>query len=194
MKLYFAAAAAALLASAPAHAVSVMSAGQSVSQDCSIAAAKSGTPLSERELNKGFAACDVALKGDLSQIGRAGTLVNRGLLQVAAGNNDAAIADFNAGLDRDPSLAAGYMNRGTALLRAQRYTEARADFDRAISLGTSDAHVAYFNRGEAQEALGNPLAAYRDYRHAQELAPDFQPAKLELTRFQVTDRRVADNR
>ncbi|HEY4078834.1 MAG TPA: hypothetical protein VGM26_18040 [Rhizomicrobium sp.] len=194
MKLYFAAAAAALLASAPAHAVSVMSAGQSVSQDCSIAAAKSASPMSDRELKKGFTACNVALKGDLSQVGRAGTLVNRGLLQAAAGNNDAAIADFDASLNRNPGLAAGYMNRGTALLRVQRYTEARADFDRAISLGISDAHVAYFNRGEAQEALGNTLAAYRDYRHAQELAPDFQPAKLELTRFQVTDRRVADNR
>jgi tetratricopeptide (TPR) repeat protein len=194
MKLYFAAAAAALLVSAPAYAVSVMTAGQSVAQDCSIAAGKSAAPMSDRELKKGFTACDVALKGDLSQAGRAGMLVNRGLLQVAAGNDAAALVDFNAGLDRDPGLAAGYMNRGTALLRAERYSEARADFDRAISLGTSDAHVAYFNRGEAQEALGNPLAAYRDYRRAQELAPDFQPAKLELTRFQVTDRRVADNR
>src|ERR1700748_872180 len=154
MKLYFAAAAAAFLASAPAHAVSVMSAGQSVSQDCSIAAAKSGAPMSDRELKKGFTACNVALKGDLSQTALAGTLVNRGLLQAVAGNSDAAIADFNAGLDRDPGLAAGYLNRGTALLRAERYSEARADFDRAISLGISDAHVAYFNRGEAQEALG----------------------------------------
>ena len=34
------------------------------------------------------------------------------------------------------------------------------------------------------------VAAYHDYRRAQELAPDFKPASLELARFQVV-RRVA---
>jgi len=41
------------------------------------------------------------------------------------------------------------------------------------------------------EASGDTLAAYHDYRRAQELAPDFKPASLELARFQVV-RRVAD--
>src|SRR5258706_9870162 len=196
MKIYFAAAAAiAVLASAPAHAVSVMSAGQTVQEDCFRAAqSQARAPLSQRSLANGIAACNVALTGDMSQLARAGTLVNRGILEAAAGNDDAAIADFNAGLARDHNLAAGYMNRGAALLRAARYDQARADFDRAIALGTTDLHVAYFNRGEAQEASGNLLAAYHDYRKAQELAPDFKPASLELARFQVTQRRVADVR
>jgi tetratricopeptide (TPR) repeat protein len=193
MKLYFAAAAAlALLASAPAHSASVMSAGSTVQEDCFRAAAdQARARLSERALNNGIAACSVALTGDLSQQALAGTLVNRGILQVAAGRDSAAVADFNAALARDPSLTAGYMNRGSAMLRAGRYEEARADFNRAIDLGTADLHVAYFNRGEAQEASGNLVAAYHDYRKAQELAPDFKPASLELTRFQVNDRRVA---
>ena len=79
------------------------------------------------------------------------------------------------------------------MLRANRYDEARDDFDHAIALNPGNVHVAYFNRGEAQEALGNLVAAYRDYRHAQELAPDFKPAGLELARFQVNDHRIADN-
>jgi tetratricopeptide (TPR) repeat protein len=196
MKIHFAAAAAiAVFASAPAHAVSVMSAGQTVQEDCFRAAeAQARASLSQRSLANGIAACNVALTGDMSQLARAGTLVNRGILEAAAGNDDAAITDFNAGLARDRNLAAGYMNRGVALLRAARYNEARADFDRAITLGTADLHVAYFNRGEAQEASGNLLAAYHDYRKAQELAPDFKPASLELARFQVTERRVADIR
>ena len=192
MKLYFAAAATLLLASSPSYAVSVMSAGQTVQEDC-FRAAQTQSP-SERQVRLGLSACSAALTGDLSQLTRAGTLVNRGILQAAAGRTDAAIADFNAGLERDPSLSAGYMNRGVALLKVGRYSEARADFDRAIDLGTADMHVAYFNRGEAQEASGNLVAAYHDYRKAQELSPGFKPAGMELARFQVTSRRVADGR
>jgi len=192
MKLYFAAAATLLLASSPSYAVSLMSAGQTVQEDCFRAAQTQS--LSERQVRLGLSACNAALTGDLSQLTRAGTLVNRGILQAAAGRTDAAIADFNAGLERDPSLSAGYMNRGAALLKTGRYSEARADFDRAIDLGTADMHVAYFNRGEAQEASGNLVAAYHDYRKAQELSPGFKPAGMELARFQVTSRRVADGR
>ena len=196
MKLYFAAVAAiAVFASAPVQAASVMSAGSTVQEDCFRAAqSQARAPLSGRSLANGIAACNVALTGDMSQLARAGTLVNRGILQAAAGNDVAAIADFDVGLARDSGLAAGYMNRGSALLRAARYTEARADFDHAINLNTSDLHVAFFNRGGAQEASGNLVAAYHDYRKAQELAPDFKPASLELARFQVTQRRVADIR
>src|SRR5690349_6076548 len=98
MKLYFAAAASiALLASSPSYAVSVMSAGQSVQEDC-FRAAQTQSP-SERQVRLGLSACNAALTGDMSQLVRAGTLVNRGILEAAAGRNDAAIADFNAGLE-----------------------------------------------------------------------------------------------
>jgi tetratricopeptide (TPR) repeat protein len=194
MKLYFAAAAAiALFSSAPSFAASVMTAGQPVREDC-FRASQVARSLSERGLRNGMAACNAALAGDLAQFDRAATLVNRGIIQAAAHNDDAAVADFNAALSRDPRLAPAYMNRGLAMLRAARYEEARADFTHAIELGAVDLHVAYFNRGEAQEAAGNLLAAYHDYRKAQELAPDFQPASQELARFQVTQRRVADLR
>ena len=194
MKLIFAAAtaAAALIASMPADAASVISAGLKPVQECAIAAGKQN--LSDRQMANALAACDAALAGDISQLSRAGTQVNRGILEAAAGRTDAAIADFDAGLARDPSLSAGYMNRGALLLKTGRYAQARADFDRAIELGTADLHVAYFNRGGAQEASGNLVAAYHDYRKAQELAPDFKPAGMELARFQVTSRRVAGGR
>jgi tetratricopeptide (TPR) repeat protein len=191
MKMVFAAAAtAALFASVPAHATSVLSAGLKPVQECAIAAGKQN--LTDRQLRAAMAACDTALNNDLSQAATAGTLVNRGLIQVAAHNDAAAMADFDAGLARDANLPAGYMSRGAALLRAGRYDAARTDFDRAIALNTADLHVAYFNRGEAQEASGNLIAAYHDYRKAQELAPGFRPASLELARFQVTPRRLAD--
>ena len=194
MKLYFAAAAAALalLASAPSQAASVMSGGRSNAQDCAMAAGSSSS-LTSRSFNNGIAACNAAMKDDLSHVVMAGVLVNRGIIQASAGHDSDAVADFDAAIARDNTLAAAYMNRGTAMLRASRFNEARSDFDQAINRNAGDLHVAYFNRGEAQEASGNLLAAYRDYRHAQELAPNFKPASLELARFQVSERRMADN-
>lgn len=190
MKSIFAAAAtAALIASMPAHANSVISAGLKPVQECAVAAGKQN--LTDRQTAKAMAACNAALNSDLSQTAIAGTLVNRGLIKAAAHDDAAAIADFDAALSHDANLSAGYMSRGAALLRAGRFDAARADFDRAIALSATDLHVAYFNRGEAEEASGDTLAAYHDYRRSQELAPDFKPASLELARFQVV-RRVAD--
>lgn len=193
MKLYFAVAAIALFATPPSYAQSVMEAGQPVREDC-FHAAQASQSVSERDLRLGIAACNRALAADLSQFARAGTLTNRATLEAAAHNDDAAVADFNAALTWDPNLAPAYIGRGLAMMRAARYDEARGDFTRAIDLASADLHVAYFYRGEAQEASGNLLAAYHDYRKAQELAPDFQPASVELARFQVTERRVADIR
>lgn len=192
MKLYFAAAAIMLLASAPSQAASVMSGGRGNAQDCAMAAGSSSS-LTARGFDNGIAACNAAMKDNLSHTAMAGTLVNRGLLRVAAHDDRAAIADFTAALSQDGNLHQAYMSRGTALLRAGQYDAARADFDRAIALNGADLHVAYFNRGEAQEAMGNVTAAYHDYRKAQELSPGFQPAALELARFSVTPRHLADN-
>src|ERR1700754_1786192 len=176
MKSIFLAATAALIASMPAHAASVMSAGLKPVQECAIAAGKQN--LSGRQMANAMMACDTALTSDLSQTAMAGTLVNRGLIKAAAHDDAAAIADFEAGLSHDGNLSAAYMSRGAVLLRGGHYGAARADFDRAIAMGTPELHVAYFNRGSAEEAAGDKLATYHDYRMAQELAPDFKPATL----------------
>ena len=191
MKLIFAAATAAFAVCTCAHAAPATSVGLKPAQECTNAAGARG--LTDRQMQVAMDACNTALSGDLSKQARAGTLVNRGLLQVAAHDDRGAVADFSAAINEDNKLSPAYVNRGTALLRAGRYAEARADFDQAIALNGSDLHVAYFNRGEAQEAAGNITAAYHDYRKAQELAPGFQPAALELARFQIAPRRLADN-
>jgi len=97
-------------------------------------------------------------------------------------------------LARDSNMSEAYIGRGLALLRTERYEQARADFDRALALGTGNAHIAYFDRGVAQERAGNIAAAYRDYKQALAIAPDFRPASDELSRFRVVDKRVAQNR
>src|SRR6201999_3103317 len=111
MKMYFAAAAIALVAAAPSYAQSVMSEGRSVQEVCFRGAHDSQT-LSQRSVSKAIAACNTALSDDQSALARAGTLANRGTLQVALHNDDAAVADFNAALSRNPNLAPAYMSRG----------------------------------------------------------------------------------
>jgi tetratricopeptide (TPR) repeat protein len=91
-------------------------------------------------------------------------------------------------------MAEAYIGRGLALLRAERYEAARADFDHALALGTASAHIAYFDRGVAQEKAGNITAAYHDYKQALAIAPNFKPASDELSRFHVVEKRVAANR
>lgn len=191
MKLIYAAVAAALVAVMPAQAAQTMSVGRVPAMECTKAAGSNA--LSDRQIKDGIAACDSALVGDQSKYAHAGTLVNRGFLQVAAHDDHAAIADFTAALTQDGNLYQAYMGRGAARLRAGRYDAARADFDQVIAINGADLHVAYFNRGEAEEAMGNVTAAYHDYRKAQQLSPGFQPAALELARFSVTPRRLADN-
>lgn len=193
MKLHLAAVTIALFVAAPSYAQSVMETGQPVQEDC-YRAAQASQSLPDRGLRLGIAACNRALSGDLSRFARAGTLANLGVLEAAAHNDELAVADFGKALTWNANLAPAYIGRGLAMMRAARYDEARADFSRAIDLVPADPHVAYFYRGEAQEASGNLVAAYRDYRKAQELAPDFQPASVELARFQVTQRHIADIR
>jgi tetratricopeptide (TPR) repeat protein len=188
MKIYLAAAAAvAMLAAVPAHAA-MFTAGSTSAEDC-FRAAQSGAS-SVRAL----ASCNTALASDLSFNARTGTLLNRATVRAAAGDNQAAVSDYNAAIARDASQADAYMGRGTALLRQGRYSEAKADLTRALTMGVSDAHVAYFNRAGAEEASGDKVAAYHDYQRARSLAPDFQPANIELARFRVNNSRVADAR
>lgn len=188
-----------LFAAAPAYAATTML-GDTPAIACAKAAAAE-TPnanFSEPTRRDALAQCDAALSdkigaGKITGQDRTATLANRGIILAAAGDVSAALDDYNAALERDPSLTNAYINRGSALLRASRYAEARADFDRAIAMGTNQPTLAYFNRGMANEKLGALTAAYRDYKKAQSLSPDFAPATAELARFQVTSR-VAANR
>jgi tetratricopeptide (TPR) repeat protein len=134
--------------------------------------------------------CTDALAGKLLPADRTATLLNRGIVNAAAGNTDAALADYDAALARAPEMANAYLNRGTAFLHSGRFDAARADFDRALALKTDQAAIATFSRGMANEKLGNLAAAYHDYRQAQAL--DFAPAGIELARFQVHDTQYAN--
>ena len=170
--------------SAPATRITV---GENPAADCARAAdAQSHGRLLEGGRHDSIAACNQALDGILNPSDRTATLANRGILEASGSQAKAAIADFDAALTRDPGLAEVYVNRGAALLTAGRFVEAKADFDRAIAMHPANEAVAYFDRGMANEKSGDVKSAYHDYLQAQALAPNFEPARVELARFHVS--------
>ena len=96
---------------------------------------------------------------------------HRGELRAAAGDADAALADFEQAVSLDGTRWRAIHNRGVSHAQAARYERAEADFDRAIQLKPDYAH-AWFNRGEARYARGNLAAAIKDYDQALRLAPN----------------------
>jgi tetratricopeptide (TPR) repeat protein len=128
--------------------------------------------------------CNSALSEELlTAHGRAGTLVNRGIILLARGDEAAAMADFEAAIRIDPGVAEGHTNRGMVLLRREDYRGAVDSISRGLELDPYEPHKALYNRAVAYEALQQNRAAYDDYRRAAELAPDWEPPRAELTRF-----------
>jgi Tfp pilus assembly protein PilF len=153
---------------------------------------RTGNALPEFLNNTAMASCNDALASKLMVKDRVATLVNRGTLEAAALNIDAALADYDAALALRPQMADVHLDRGAALMRADRYDQARAEFDKALAMGTKSAHIAYLDRGMAEEKSGDVSAAYRDYKQALVVNPNFQEARAELSRFQVEERVAAD--
>jgi eukaryotic-like serine/threonine-protein kinase len=94
---------------------------------------------------------------------------NRGCVLDRTGNKAAAVVDFTASLDRDPTLVPALVNRGLARLELQENALALADFDQALALGAGDASVSA-GRGMALERQGRHReadAAFADcFAHA----------------------------
>jgi tetratricopeptide (TPR) repeat protein len=99
---------------------------------------------------------------------------NRGLVQVALHNFQAAVTDFDqaAALASDPeSLADIYDDRGLAKLMAAQPEAALQDFDQALDLNHADVR-ALFNHGCACHQLGRLNEALADLNQVLALEPD----------------------
>lgn len=110
-------------------------------------------------------------------------LIDRGIVYMRRRENEAALADFDAVIAREPRNAEAHLNRGAALVQLNRHGPAIAAITEALGLGVEEPHKAYYNRGAAREALGDLRGAYEDYSTALEIEPDWGPANAELARF-----------
>jgi tetratricopeptide (TPR) repeat protein len=133
--------------------------------------------------------CDDALTRDtLTGYETVATHVNRGILRLRRGQLDDAISDFDRAIALDPAQPESYINKGAALIRRNNPAEAVNLFTVALERNTRRPAVAHYGRAVAQEELGNVAAAYRDFRRASELDPNWREPRIELTRFRVTGR------
>lgn len=172
--------AATLLAGSGAAGASTLIIGSGSAQECSDAA-KTG-----RSDDRSILACTTALEVEtLNFRDRARTFVNRGVLQMRQRQFTAARADFDQAASIDPGLGEAYVNRGATYVGEERYREGVAQIDKGLSMGVKDPEKAFFNRGLANEGLGDLKAAYKDYSRAAELKPEWVAPKTELARFTV---------
>lgn len=133
--------------------------------------------------------CTRALHEDaLDEADRAATLVNRGIVLMARGQATLAEADFDSALALDSRLADAYLNKGFLRIRNGSGREALPLIQKGLDLGADGKAVAWFGRGVAHEQMGDYAKAYRDYRHAQELAPDWDMPASYLASYRVVAR------
>lgn len=98
--------------------------------------------------------------------------ISRGAAYNSKGDYDRSIADYNKGMELNPSYShIFYYNRGISYKAKGEYDLAIADFTKAIELRPEEAD-AYVNRGFAYNAKGDDEHAFADYNKAIELDPN----------------------
>jgi tetratricopeptide (TPR) repeat protein len=134
----------------------------------------------------GIVTCTIAIEQTaLTPKDLAASYINRGILRSRTDQPESALADYDHGISLDANLGEGYVDRGAVMIVLKRYEDALVDIDKGISLGANRLQIAYYDRALVQEALGNILGAYQDYKKAVELQPDFTLAQEQLARFRV---------
>jgi tetratricopeptide (TPR) repeat protein len=136
------------------------------------------------DLKYGLDHCNTAVLDPLMSY-RAETFVNRGIIRYDLGDHSGALKDFGNALEYNPSLGDAYLNRALVLVAEKRPTEALAAINQGIALGATSLQVAYYSRGMIADDAGHYDQAYRDYRQALRIKPDYGPAQRQLERFKV---------
>lgn len=181
--------ASALLIAAPVAQAQVIVVGNGDAQLCyqSAKTGNSGTPGAIRT-------CTNALEEEvLSRRDEAATFVNRGVLLMRSGDQRAAETDYLSALAIDDRLPEAHINYGVSLFQQGRIEASLAAYNTALDLKAIQkddklAAMTLFNRALTHERLGNPKAAYYDFKSASERQPDWELPRDALTRFTVTRR------
>ena len=106
----------------------------------------------------------------------------RGNAHFYKGEYDRAIQDFNAAIDRTPTLPHGYIGRGYVYLEKGEYDKAIEGFDTAIGLDANNSG-AYYGRGLAHSSLGDVTKARSDLNKALELGHDRDEVEAALKKL-----------
>lgn len=82
--------------------------------------------------------------------------------------SELALADFNKVTEINPKYSNGYMNAGVVQHNKQQYSAAIANYTKAIEADPTN-QLAYFNRADAYEAIGNNKQANIDRKKYSDL-------------------------
>lgn len=154
--------------------------GGSAAQSCYVSAAE------RRHDDISIQECTSALDDkSLTTFDRAGTLVNRGILYLASGNNAFAVRDFDDAIALDPAQAEAWLDKAVALVDAGKSSAALDLADRALKLRTHKPALAYYVRALAYEQQGQLRDAYGSLKTATSLDPNWKEPKEELSRYRI---------
>ena len=166
--------------SVPAVADAAFTLGGSAAQSCYLSAAE------RRHDDGSIRECTGALdEKSLTSFDRAGTLVNRGILYLTAGNAAFAVRDFDEAIAIDPAQAEAWLDKAVTQLNAGNSAAALDLADRALKLRTQKPALAYYVRGLAYEQQGQLRAAYASLNTAHRLDPTWNEPTEELSRYRV---------
>ena len=118
---------------------------------------------------------------------------NRGNVQLALGDPEAAIADQGRAMQLDPENPDPHLNRGTAEEALKQWDAAEADYrwilDRDAAAGRLPDASALYNLGNVQGSCGDWPAARTSFVAASEARPGFAMARSSaaLAAFQLAD-------
>lgn len=131
--------------------------------------------------------CAAALRNDdLTTFDRMATFVNRGIVRFRLEDFQGALGDFDEAMRIQPEQPDAMINRGITMLAAGSDVDQSVQFiERGLARGPQRPWVGYYGRAVANELAGRDAAAYRDYRRASELKPDWQLPRRALARFTV---------
>ena len=107
---------------------------------------------------------------------------NRAAAKTTLGDFEGGIVDCSTAIERNPDAASAYYNRAQARMELKQYTQGIEDYDKALSIGLSeaDSYGAYYNRALAKYLLGLDKAAHGDEAEAIRLyhaaIPDYTKA------------------
>ena len=141
------------------------------------------------DLRFGLEHCNTAVIDPLMNY-RAQTFVNRGIIRYDMGDRKGALNDFSNALEYNPSLGDAYLNQALVLVAEKRPADATIAINQGIALGATNLQVAYYTRGEIEDDAGHYAQAYRDYKQALLVKPDYAPAQRQLERFKVVPKRT----
>jgi tetratricopeptide (TPR) repeat protein len=156
--------------------------GTGLAQECYQAAEREVAPRRGLEICNNALTSEVLTPRDLSA-----TYVNRAIFKMRLKDTQGALDDFAAAERANARLADIYVNRGMLYLTLNRNDEAFKDLNMGLSLGSARPQLAYYGRAIAHENAGRIKEAFLDFRKANELEPEWDLPKQELTRFKVVE-------